>query len=422
MEFLHFEAEADSKELMSKFISKLDAKSIKLSGFSETLKVKAGKAKAKFPKKHDWVAFFRDSKVMDESKPGERPDTIHIKGLPFKWFEATAKNQGKPSEQLIWDVFNQYGAVRAVDVPVLDAYRMRMDIPRSEDDGGFKTFSFGSGLYFEVFVQFSDYTGFEKAMQVFKGRKLIHLLEDGKTAAVNIIVDFDQSAHLSERNIKKRDIQRQKLIDYDLQEEEIARKVKEQEELVKEMVRLEEIQKEEEKIREMEEEKQIKQQKRKIKEQNRKLKKIQKKIFMHKRKREKEEVEKRELEMVELRKKQARYLMMFVLEGVEKKKKKERKEKIKRNKELKMLHQLEAKKQRKDEKEEHRIKIEYEKQEQLRDQEKDLRLKLLEKLQQTAETEKERQRESLRSAFSKGGNKLDSVVCKARGDESVLTE
>lgn len=51
---------------------------IKLSGFSDLLKIRATEAKVQFPSRHDWDSFFRDAKHMNEMKPGERPDTVHF--------------------------------------------------------------------------------------------------------------------------------------------------------------------------------------------------------------------------------------------------------------------------------------------------------------------------------------------------------
>ena len=75
---------------------------IKLSGFTELLKIRAAEAKPVFPSRHDWDSFFRNNKAMNEMKPGERPDTIYLKNLPTKWFLNQQDRSGvakdKPSE------------------------------------------------------------------------------------------------------------------------------------------------------------------------------------------------------------------------------------------------------------------------------------------------------------------------------------
>lgn len=59
---------------------------IKLSGFPQALRVRAGEAPIECPRKHDWDAFFRDARDMNELIPGERPDTVIISNLPVRWF------------------------------------------------------------------------------------------------------------------------------------------------------------------------------------------------------------------------------------------------------------------------------------------------------------------------------------------------
>lgn len=64
---------------------------------------------------------------MNEMKPGERPDTIHMQNLPTKWFvnqqDKSGVNKDKPSEYVLKKVFGTFGEIRAVDIPMLDPYR-----------------------------------------------------------------------------------------------------------------------------------------------------------------------------------------------------------------------------------------------------------------------------------------------------------
>ena len=53
-----------SKSILKNVLTRIDGGTIKLSGFTETLKVKAAEAKLPFPVRHDWDSFFRDSKDM----------------------------------------------------------------------------------------------------------------------------------------------------------------------------------------------------------------------------------------------------------------------------------------------------------------------------------------------------------------------
>ena len=64
---------------------------------------------------------------MNEMKPGERPDTIHIAGVPTKWFLDAQDRSGvckdRPSEYVLKKVFGTFGEIRCIDIPILDPYR-----------------------------------------------------------------------------------------------------------------------------------------------------------------------------------------------------------------------------------------------------------------------------------------------------------
>eukprot|EP00112_Aurelia_sp_Birch-Aquarium-sp1_P008892 Seg1991.7 transcript_id=Seg1991.7/GoldUCD/mRNA.D3Y31 product="A-kinase anchor protein 17A" protein_id=Seg1991.7/GoldUCD/D3Y31 len=414
MEFLHFEAEAETKDLLQKFIKDLDGKVIKLSGFAETLKIKAGKAKVKYPKKHDWIAFFRDSKIFDESKYGERPDTLHIQGLPIKWFVVKDKStHGCPSENVIREIFETFGPIRELDIPILDPYRPRMQSGNLEENAGFKTFSFGSNLYFEAFVQFKDYTSFEKAMQGLKGMKLLHILEDEKLASANIEVDFDRTAHLSERNINKRTSLRKKVIRFDLEQEELKRKARFEEERKKELERQEEVKKEQERKRALEEQKRLKQQKKIARIEKGKVKKLKRKLLMLEKKKHLRLLKKKKDEMNLERKNDAIKILLKVLEKVSMKKMLEEEEKEKREQELKILQELEEKKNKREQEKQKQIQLEEEKKIKLETQEKDLRSKLIKSLKEKEEIKQELQREVLREKLATGNYYLSSSVVAA---------
>ena len=183
LEFIRFEGEIENKNLIKTLISRLDGKTIKLSGFPDTLKVRAAETKLNFPSRYDWDSYFRDAKHMNEMKPGERPDTIHFKDLPSRWF-ANKKDQDKdkPSEYILKKVFESFGDIRCVDIPMLDPYR------KETATGAIQTFNFGQDLTFEAFVQYKEYIGFVKAMTALRGMKVLYKGEDGKalTAAVKV--------------------------------------------------------------------------------------------------------------------------------------------------------------------------------------------------------------------------------------------
>ncbi|XP_043941075.1 A-kinase anchor protein 17A-like [Protopterus annectens] len=224
MEFIRFEGEVEKKKLVKVFLRKLDGRTIKLSGFTDILKVRVAEFKIDFPTRHDWDSFFRDARGMSETMPGERPDTIHLEGLPCKWFAAKDSESEKPSELILMKVFETFGKIRNVDIPMLDPYREEMT------GRNFHTFSFGGHLNFEAYVQFSEYVGFLSAMNALRGMKLMHKGEDEKAIACNIKVSFDTTKHLSEACIKKRQLERQKLQELEKQREEQKRQEKENEE------------------------------------------------------------------------------------------------------------------------------------------------------------------------------------------------
>ncbi|TFK07480.1 lens fiber membrane intrinsic protein-like [Platysternon megacephalum] len=272
MDFIRFEGEVENKSLVKSFLACLDGKTIKLSGFSDILKVRAAEYKIDFPTRHDWDSFFRDAKDMNESLPGERPDTIHLEGLPCKWFALKDSGSEKPSEEVLIKVFKKFGEIRNVDIPMLDPYREEMT------GRNFHTFSFGGHLNFEAYVQYHEYAGFIKAMNALRGMKLMYKGDDGKAVACNVKVSFDSTKHLSDASIKKRQLERQKLQELEQQREEHKRREKEAEEKKKEEERkqkeLEELERErkrEEKLRKREQ----KQKDREVRRNKKKLEKMQ---------------------------------------------------------------------------------------------------------------------------------------------------
>ncbi|XP_075855781.1 A-kinase anchor protein 17A [Microcebus murinus] len=289
MDFIRFEGEVENKSLVKSFLACLDGKTIKLSGFSDILKVRAAEFKIDFPTRHDWDSFFRDAKDMNETLPGERPDTIHLEGLPCKWFALKESGSEKPSEEVLVKVFEKFGEIRNVDIPMLDPYREEMT------GRNFHTFSFGGHLNFEAYVQYREYVGFIQAMSALRGMKLMYKGEDGKAVACNIKVSFDSTKHLSDASIKKRQLERQKLQELEQQREEQKRREKEAEERQraeerkqKELEELERERKREEKLRRREQKQRARElrrsQKRQEKLQAEEQRQLQEKIRLEERK------------------------------------------------------------------------------------------------------------------------------------------
>jgi arginine/serine-rich splicing factor 17 len=90
---------------------------------------------------------------------------------------------------------------------------------------GIQTFSYGQELVFDVYILYKEYIGFVKAMNTLKGMKLLHKdrYED-KSWVANIKVDFDKSKHLAESTIKKREKEREKLIQKEREKDEAEKR------------------------------------------------------------------------------------------------------------------------------------------------------------------------------------------------------
>ncbi|XP_075815137.1 uncharacterized protein LOC142842039 [Microtus pennsylvanicus] len=95
LDFIRFEAEVEQRALVRPFLARLDGRSIKLAGFADPLRVRAAEFRPDAPSRHDWDAFFRDAADMNETRPGERPDTIHLEGLPCRWFAPRGGGHGE---------------------------------------------------------------------------------------------------------------------------------------------------------------------------------------------------------------------------------------------------------------------------------------------------------------------------------------
>ncbi|KYB25042.1 hypothetical protein TcasGA2_TC031075 [Tribolium castaneum] len=218
LNFVRFEAELENRTRLDRVVSKLDNNSIKLKEIPDLLRLKASEVKSDFPTRHKWDSFFQEAKDMDEMKPGQRPDTVHLSNLPRKWFVPYHLPEGEdvvPSEKLFYRIFEKFGQIRYVDIPVCDPYRKKM----KDHISGIKAHPVDDRDFFEGYVQFKDYIGFTKTMDALKGMKLVRKEED-EAFCVNIKVDFDRSKHLSDASIRRREIVRDRLVKKQREKEE----------------------------------------------------------------------------------------------------------------------------------------------------------------------------------------------------------
>ncbi|ESO12524.1 hypothetical protein HELRODRAFT_62550 [Helobdella robusta] len=272
LEFVRFEGEVESKSRLKFMLNQLENKTIKLSGFTEVLKVKAAEAKTQGPTRHDWDSFFRDAKDMDEMKAGERPDTVHVKDLPCRWF-ANKIEKDIPNEFIVRKVFETFGRINALDIPILNPCNKDL----SSAKGAIKTFSFGQDFLFEVFIQYKEYLSFEKAMMAFRGMKLLFKESENKSLTAYIKVDFDKTKHLSEKSIRKRKIEIERFHKSEREKEEALERERLRELKLKEELLRKQEEEEQEREKKREEKLRLRRERQQVREERRKIRKMEKK-------------------------------------------------------------------------------------------------------------------------------------------------
>ncbi|XP_061264480.1 A-kinase anchor protein 17B-like [Bos indicus] len=220
-DFIRFEGEAETRSLVQILKAKLHGKIIKLNGLETDLKVVVTDAQGEwehFPKENVATPMGDGSEEQDHDKS---PNSIYFEGLPCKWFAPKGSSGEKPCEEILRVVFESFGKIKNVDIPMLDPYREVIT------SGSFGGFNFGLQT-FEAFIQYQESTDFLKAMKSLRGMKLMLKGDDGKALACNIKVMFDTTKHFSEGAIKKRNQERLKL--QELEEERKKAKKREEEE------------------------------------------------------------------------------------------------------------------------------------------------------------------------------------------------
>lgn len=88
-EVYRFEGELESKAISRSCLTRLDNILIRMETTGHEFRLRAAEAKLPYPTRTEWETFFRETKGMNETKPGERADTIHIEGLPTRWFQVS---------------------------------------------------------------------------------------------------------------------------------------------------------------------------------------------------------------------------------------------------------------------------------------------------------------------------------------------
>ncbi|CAD6196575.1 unnamed protein product [Caenorhabditis auriculariae] len=192
---------------------------------------------------------------MNETKPGERPDTVYLAKIPVKWF-----NDGVidlPSENRLKRAMELFGKVRAVDIPICDPLRPMMPAKIS----GIKTKGFGvhQNLFFEAYVQYMEYKGFATAMDQLRNKKWAKRI-DGKFFQAAVKVDFDRTSHLSETMILNRLDERRRILNEKLKKEEDEQTARVLEELKQKQEEDEKEQRREERERKRREKKELERQ------------------------------------------------------------------------------------------------------------------------------------------------------------------
>jgi len=204
LEIVHFAAFISLIEDVKYVIKTLDGITFRTIGFTEPLTISAHISEIAYPNRVDWDKFFSENrKHMDEREPGERPDTIYLCGLPFTYFQTAIDGN---YEKTFKRIFSEFGEVAYVDIPQCDPYRKQMD----SDISGLclSSWSYGEDLFFEVYIQFKEYTGFVNAMLALCGKVLIKKSADNSLNETRFKVDFDRTAHLSIRKITQRALRR----------------------------------------------------------------------------------------------------------------------------------------------------------------------------------------------------------------------
>jgi len=108
----------------------------------------------------------------------------------------------KPSEQILRDVFSIFGELRLIEIA-----NERISYSSTIEQAS------SNMPLFDAYLQYKDYIGFVKAMDTFRGMKLLYIDDSRNAFTANIRIDFDRTRYLSDKEIKKREIDKLKAIE-----------------------------------------------------------------------------------------------------------------------------------------------------------------------------------------------------------------
>ncbi|MFT7809851.1 A-kinase anchor protein 17B-like [Arapaima gigas] len=197
LDFVRFEAELETKALAKTLCQKLNGCTLDAIAGDTVFRIFASECNVDFPTRKEWESFFQDEE--------EWPDTLHLDGLPCKWFSTPQSRCQKPSEDIVREVFETFGRIRNMDIPALDVYR--------EETGSRISSAFiVTGLQtFDAYLQFQEHEDLRNALETLRGMRLMLKEGDGKALVCNIKVSLDLTRHLSEAAVQKRHLERRQL-------------------------------------------------------------------------------------------------------------------------------------------------------------------------------------------------------------------
>lgn len=200
-------AELESIHLLEKVRERLDRCHVQLSAFEQPVLINCQRRQYG-PTIEQWETFFAST-----SNFNDRPNTIHLRKLPLKWFGGE-----RPRTTILVEVFSLFGEIRRFHIPLLDEMDDRLK-PRASSlsTNGFKKFDFHIGSErFDAFIMYADHLSFVNAIERLRGMKMVRTRSNRHKRSndhdslptpeeeCDFEIDFDRTDHLSDRAIRKR--------------------------------------------------------------------------------------------------------------------------------------------------------------------------------------------------------------------------